>query len=173
MYKKNLRIKNIFFRVIIIVSTYVGIKTIAYYAFILLNYGKADAERTMMVAGDFFLEYLFFIVTIIAVSLFNCILKPYKVDASYIIRTGIIIIALVLGLYSFPAVLVLSSLAFSRYSKELIDFKVVSESGLVELLQNNPFMFYGYMVSVALMLMIAVHSVIVVLRLFKVNIKLY
>lgn len=168
MAKKDLKILNIIFRVVVLCAFIMGIRTIISYYIIMNTYGKMENDLFISYALSMVEYYAIFLILIIASFILSIISRRYVSGRNFMLRSSAIVGALVIGVTSVPAMLQIGYVAAAKASADpelnfighVIDLGDVYSSSLSEFLIANPYLFYTYIVSVVIFCILSVTSII-------------
>ncbi len=168
MTDKKQKNRNMVFRIIILCAFIMGVRTIVNFITLMGGYEMLSSESLLDKAMGMTIDYGVLLFLSVVAFIASIISREYVDKKYFVTRTIALFVAIILTIYSLPA-MTETTLVVSTRMSEFAFVKDVLTQDLLQYVVNRPHMYYTYMISVIILLVLSVTSVISMLKSNKIQ----
>lgn len=156
------RKKKRLFRLLILIciSTVLGLSSVVNYWRLMAGYSTASVEVSALRASDMFMSYMGFTLFLMISVVFGFLCRNKEKGIKGAGTAIVLFIALILANTSLPVLTALSTYVMMRYEPMSEMISAQDTAYLFEMAKLNPSHFYSFMVAVAIILVVAIVSIV-------------
>lgn len=147
MFEKKLKRRNVIFNILIFAGFALGARTAINYLAFIMNFDSVNGEQIGSVSSNMVVYYMMFFGCSVAAIVFSFLTKRGVKKVYYYIRTGLLIVSSFLIIMSSTAITVMGSIGIARFYEDFDTLKELYASELVDMLLEEPFSFYTYIIA--------------------------
>lgn len=160
---KKLRGKNLALRILIFITTYMGVSSVRDFFDIRMAVGFRDDYTIFSMAAGYAVDYLTFLILAIVVFVMNFVARKSVSKKELIFRSVILGFAVILIWQSAPSVSYISYMGASRYT-DITTVYPIDIGYVTEYISTNLWTVFSYMVSAAAYVVLTVISILSIVK---------